>query len=153
MNYIYYKYFNPGHEEFNLESHGWLIFTSLRFPSRTLTKQWELAWSWMVLWLPSVQQRSIKLNFPFPSWTRLRVYLYLSNLAKRPQSLWSDLIDVKLLFFKEVLLILFGIINIGNFCHRRSKVIFGIFISLEDIFIETRLSSNNKSISLNFMDF
>ena len=35
------------------------MVTSLRFPSRTLTKQWASAWSWIIDWLPGAQHRII----------------------------------------------------------------------------------------------
>ena len=70
-------------------------FTSFRFPSRTLTKQWALAWSCMVDWFPGAQQSNIKLNFPFPLCTKFLVYLYLSNLAYFFQSEGRDLYEAR----------------------------------------------------------
>ena len=57
------------------ESCGQSNMVSLRWPSRTLTKQCASEWSWILLCVSSRQATTIKLNFPFPSSTKLRVYL------------------------------------------------------------------------------
>ena len=66
-------------------------------PERILMKQWLSAWSWTAEDTDSGQHIRIRLNLELPSWTRFRVYLYLSHLEYFLKSAGSNLYLHKLL--------------------------------------------------------
>ena len=72
--------FHPASSKWH--SRSWLLKIEITFFEMfTFMKQWASEWSWTAELCPSPQHKSIKLNFPLPSSTRLRVYLLKDKYA------------------------------------------------------------------------